>query len=129
MEANLNKNPSVNGYENNSSQEVSVEMNQISTNGYCMDRDVVIKNEDNDAASDPDPDTVRADDFGESGHESNVYQIHTLDGDKNELRYRVWLRAKIVGLSVVTVIVWCLLLLPVVIYYIPVVSRYIEPMQ
>ena len=98
------------------------------TNGCSMDQDLVIKNEDNDAASDPDPDTVRTDDFGEAGHESNVYQIHTLDGDKNELRYRVWLRAKFIGLSVVMVIVWCLLLLPVVIYYIPVVSWYIGPM-
>ena len=55
-----------------------------------------------------------------------AYQLHTHDGDKTELKYKVWLRGKIVGLSVVTVIVWCLLLLPVVIYYIPrtVVSWY-----
>ena len=57
--------------------------------------------------------------------ESNAYQTHSHDGDKNELT-QVWLRAKVIGLSVVTVIVWCLLLLPVVIYYIPgpVVSWY-----
>ena len=55
-----------------------------------------------------------------------AYQLHTHDGDKTELKYKVWLRGKIVGLSVVTVIVWCLLLLPVVIFYIPgpVVSWY-----
>ena len=55
-----------------------------------------------------------------------AYQLHTHDGDKTELKYKVWLRAKVIGLSVVTVIVWCLLLLPVVIFYIPgpVVSWY-----
>ena len=36
-----------------------------------------------------------------------------------ERRYKMWLRAEIVGLAVVIVVVWGLLLLPVVFYFLP----------
>ena len=40
-----------------------------------------------------------------------------------ERRYKMWLRAETVGLSVVIVVVWGLLLLPVIFYYLPNVSK------
>ena len=45
-----------------------------------------------------------------------------LGGDEAERRYRLCLRAEIVGLCVVIVIVWGLLLLPIVFYHIPLAS-------
>jgi hypothetical protein len=46
----------------------------------------------------------------------------TLGGDEAERRYKLCLRAEIVGLCIVIVIVWGLLLLPIVFYHIPVAS-------
>ena len=43
-------------------------------------------------------------------------------GENAERRYKLWLRAEIVGLCVLIVIVWGLLSLPIAFYYIPVVS-------
>ena len=43
-------------------------------------------------------------------------------GDEAERKYKVWLRAETVGLVAVILIVWGLLILPVVIYFLPVVS-------
>ena len=45
-----------------------------------------------------------------------------LGGDEAERRYKLCLRAEIVGLCVVIVIVWGLLLLPIVFYHIPLAS-------
>ena len=50
-----------------------------------------------------------------------------LGGDAAERRYKLCLRAEIVGLCVVIVIVWGLLLLPIVFYHLPVASVSIEP--
>ena len=44
-----------------------------------------------------------------------------MEGD-TERKYKVWLRVEIVVLFAVIVVVWGLLLLPVVFYYLPVVS-------
>ena len=43
-----------------------------------------------------------------------------------ERRYKLWLRAEIVGLCILILIVWGLLLLPIVFYHQPVVSRSIS---
>ena len=45
-----------------------------------------------------------------------------LRGDDAERRYKLCLRAEIVGLCVVIVIVWGLLLLPIVFYHLPLAS-------
>lgn len=45
-----------------------------------------------------------------------------LGGDEAERRYKLCLRAEIVGLCVVIVIVWGLLLLPIVFYHLPLAS-------
>ena len=44
-------------------------------------------------------------------------------GEDAERRYKLWLRAEIVGLCVLIVIVWGLLSLPIVFYDLPVVSK------
>lgn len=44
-------------------------------------------------------------------------------GDDLERRYKLCLRAEIVGLSVLIVVVWGLLSLPIVFYHLPVVSE------
>jgi hypothetical protein len=49
-----------------------------------------------------------------------------LGGDEAERRYKLCLRAEIVGLCIVIVIVWGLLLLPIVFYHIPVASVSVE---
>ena len=54
--------------------------------------------------------------------ESSVSGGGKLGGDEAERRYRLCLRAEIVGLCVVIVIVWGLLLLPIVFYHIPLAS-------
>ena len=43
-------------------------------------------------------------------------------GDEAERRYKIWLRAEIVGLCIVIVIVWGLLFLPIIFYHLPIVS-------
>ena len=48
-------------------------------------------------------------------------------GDDVERRYKLCLRAEIVGLCIVIVIVWGLLLLPIVFYHLPVATVSVKP--
>ena len=50
-----------------------------------------------------------------------------LGGDDVERRYKLCLRAEIVGLCIVIVIVWGLLLLPIVFYHLPVATVSAKP--